>query len=210
MSCTVSYSFFFSNSTHCWTIKICSPVFTFVCLNGYYIYILQLDKFKLINLGVISSKMTSQFICKSLWSIIQPIKYDLLWILFKVNMNGQDSVRKRNRDRNESIDCAICGKTFTLRSNLSRHMRMHMGQFKFYCDKCKKGFADRSHFQEHMRKHEGLKYHCDYCGNPFANKHRYLYHLSVHTGKYRFSCERCSKGFNEQNLYSKHLKSCTI
>ena len=88
-------------------------------------------------------------------------------------------------------------------------MRLHTGQFKFYCDKCKKGFPDITHYNQHMRNHEGLKYHCDYCAKPFSTKHRYQYHLSVHTGRYKFVCELCNKGFNEKQIYYKHTESCT-
>ena len=82
-------------------------------------------------------------------------------ILFKVNGIGKN--RKINTDKTALIVCSKCPQTFTVRSSLTRHMPLHTGQFKFYCDKCKKGFADVTHFDEHMRKHEGLKYHCDYC-----------------------------------------------
>ena len=76
-------------------------------------------------------------------------------ILFKVNGIGKN--RKINTDKTALIVCSRCPRTFTLCSSLTRHMQLHTGQFKFYCDKCKKGFADVTHFDEHMRKHEGLK-----------------------------------------------------
>ena len=113
-----------------------------------------------------------------------------------------------NIDKSGLIACNKCGQTFTQRGNLSRHMKLHTGQFKFYCDKCKKGFSDITHYNQHMRSHEGLKYHCDYCAKPFSTKHRYQYHLSVHTGKYKFVCELCNKGFNEKQIYYKHVESC--
>ena len=107
-------------------------------------------------------------------------------------------VNGTGKDQKAQIVCSKCSQTFTLRSSLTRHMRLHTGQFKFYCDKCKKGFLIKHGYIEHMRKHEGLKYHCDYCAKPFMTKTAYQYHLSVHTGSYRFACERCNKGFNEQ------------
>ena len=73
--------------------------------------------------------------------------------------------------------------------------------------KCQKEFVDKTQYNEHMRKHEGLKYHCHYCGKPFSGRKAYYYHLSVHTGKYRFLCERCNKGFNGQHDFLKPVKS---
>ena len=58
-----------------------------------------------------------------------------------------------------------------------------------------------------MRTHEGLKYQCEHCSKTFISKKGFKYHLSVHTGKYRFVCEICNQGFNNQTKYEMHVKS---
>ena len=84
-------------------------------------------------------------------------------------MNGPDFIKKKP-DKSGIYACNKCEHTFTQSGSLNRHMRMHMGQFKYYCDQCKQGFVDRSNYNQHIRKHEWLKYHCDYCSKPFATK----------------------------------------
>ena len=114
----------------------------------------------------------------------------------------QRSVGKEDRNV-----CGRCNKRFSQASNLKRHMRLHTGQFQFYCDLCKKGYCDRPSYNEHTRKHEGLRYYCEYCSKPFMSKQKYQYHLSDHTGKYRFWCGTCLKGFNVKPTYETHIIS---
>ena len=87
----------------------------------------------------------------------------------KDKADGRNS-SQANAEKHEDIVCTRCGKCFTLRSSLSRHMKMHIGHFKYYCDQCKQGFPDVTHYNDHMRKHEGMKYYCEYCGKTIWNQ----------------------------------------
>ena len=102
-----------------------------------------------------------------------------------------------------SFVCEECDKTFATGKSLARHVQIHTGQFSYYCKLCKRGFNIDTNYKIHMRSHEGLK-HCQYCGKSFVNKQSHDYHLSVHTGHYRFTCDRCSKGFNNKNTFKNH------
>ena len=113
------------------------------------------------------------------------------------------------------LACSKCSKEFTSKSGLSRHMQLHIGQFRFFCDACRKGYNNNTAYKSHMAKHEGVKYKCDVCTKSFGRKellrdHKSVHtgmfrfqcnlwlrdHKSVHTGMFRFQCNLCGKGFN--------------
>ena len=102
------------------------------------------------------------------------------------------------------LQCNICYKKFSKTYNLNRHVVLHTGNFRWYCEKCRKGFAQKEMYIVHKRLHEGLKYKCEYCGKSFTQQVRLKYHMSEHTGNYRFKCDFCGKGFNRLPLYEKH------
>ena len=108
-------------------------------------------------------------------------------------------------DTKKIFRCEKCDKQFTALSSLERHMQLHAGHFRFYCDICRKGFNESINFSMHMRAHEGKRYKCEYCDKSYSNEINLKYHLSVHTGQYRLHCTLCGEGFNEGKLYEAHI-----
>uniref|UniRef100_A0A670YLG3 Zinc finger and BTB domain containing 6 n=1 Tax=Pseudonaja textilis TaxID=8673 RepID=A0A670YLG3_PSETE len=51
--------------------------------------------------------------------------------------------------------CLQCGKTFTQKKNLNRHIRGHMGIRPFQCMVCLKTFTAKSTLQDHLNIHSG-------------------------------------------------------
>ena len=109
----------------------------------------------------------------------------------------------------ENRVCSKCGKKFVTRAGLKKHMQLHTGQFRYFCDVCRKGYNGNHAYKVHMDKHRGIKYSCEFCPKTFAKQQSRDYHRSVHTGLYRFKCEVCQKGFNEKLVYEKHV-SCHV
>ena len=71
---------------------------------------------------------------------------------------------------------------------------------------CEKGYNQKENYQKHIRAHKGLKYRCKYCGKAFSSQPKLKCHMSEHTGKFRFMCDKCDKGFNVKQSFEKHSK----
>ncbi|XP_025938311.1 zinc finger and BTB domain-containing protein 6-like, partial [Apteryx rowi] len=78
--------------------------------------------------------------------------------------------------------CLQCGKTFTQKKNLNRHIWGHMGIRPFQCMVCLKTFTAKSTLQDHLNIHSGDRpYKCHCCDMDFKHKSALKKHLtSVH------------------------------
>ncbi|XP_075691638.1 zinc finger and BTB domain-containing protein 6 [Rhinoderma darwinii] len=80
--------------------------------------------------------------------------------------------------------CLQCGKTFTQKKNLNRHIRGHMGIRPFQCSVCLKTFTAKTTLQDHLNIHSGDRpYKCHCCDMDFKHKSALKKHLSSVHGK---------------------------
>ena len=103
--------------------------------------------------------------------------------------------------------CSRCGKPFTQKQKITRHLNTHTKHKPFQCEICNKRFSLELMLKQHMRIHTGEKpYKCDICGKTFKTSSSLTIHLRVHSGDKPMECKICGKRFNESSNLNKHMK----
>ncbi|XP_070392971.1 oocyte zinc finger protein XlCOF6-like isoform X2 [Dermacentor albipictus] len=115
----------------------------------------------------------------------------------------------------KDLDCPVCGKQFTKKYYLQRHLQMTACSGKpppsHLCELCGKVYSRKDNLREHLRAHAGevtrrKKYMCDHCGKTFHGISLLKIHIRVHTGERPFPCDFCNKGFPSVTALNKHRR----
>lgn len=98
--------------------------------------------------------------------------------------------------------CTLCGKSFTAKSTLLAHIKIHNGARLFACPECPKTYTRASYLRMHKLIHSGLArprpHACnrEKCDRTFTTKYSLLVHIAhTHSSERPFKCEICSKCF---------------
>ena len=86
--------------------------------------------------------------------------------------------------RNKRFACPVqpCGKKFSDRGHLKRHIRVHTGDRPFKCPTCERLFADKTNMNRHKETHSSnKKFECLGCHKKFIRKTSFIKHLGKNT-----------------------------
>jgi len=126
--------------------------------------------------------------------------------------------------------CKHCGKIFTLKGVLKRHVEIHTEGLVIICDICNESFKTRNLLKNHKyRTHrtnivspiatlneEALQvidelmlqdangWSCKHCGKGFEKKNDLKRHVEIHTDGLAFICNICYDSFKNRNLLRNH------
>ncbi|CAL4101075.1 unnamed protein product [Meganyctiphanes norvegica] len=106
--------------------------------------------------------------------------------------------------------CKNCEKFFALKSSLIQHEKIHSGDKPYQCSQCEKSFTQNGTLVQHMKTHTGVKpYHCNQCEKCFARKSQLVNHHRLHTGEKPYQCSHCDKYFSHSSGLVVHERTHT-
>lgn len=108
--------------------------------------------------------------------------------------------RKYSRKPELRVDehvCPKCDKTFSTRTNLTRHLLTHEGQKPYVCDVCGSGFTQNGSLKSHMVSTMKIL-------KPF--KLIFTHFQYIHTGERPFACHLCPKAFTQSKSLLFHMR----
>lgn len=102
--------------------------------------------------------------------------------------------------------CQKCSNRFSLKGNLTRHMKTHTGIRPHMCPHCDKTFIQANGLKAHLFRHTGNGgFKCDICDKTFNRKARLEMHtIYVHTDERNFPCLDCDKKFARKEDLQRH------
>jgi len=104
--------------------------------------------------------------------------------------------------------CDLCGKTFSRKNDLSRHLMLHSGERKYSCTFCDSKFIGSGDLHKHVRIHTGEKpYKCKFegCGKSFTQKGDLNKHLKIHLKIKNHKCPLCDYSCIQGSDLSNHM-----
>lgn len=121
------------------------------------------------------------------------------------------------KSSNKSFNCSECGKYYSSRRGLQRHLRSHGDQKsqaeELRCDLCEEFFKSHAARMAHQRLHhpdavepEQQSFECSECSRQFDRRVNYIYHLKVNHGVSELECNVCHKRFASRAALTTHLR----
>ena len=130
---------------------------------------------------------------------------------FDSNNNGEKIVLKEKvrlcencEVKEKPFNCGQCDSTFRLKSDLTKHEKIHTGKEPLSCSKCDSNIDQRSELVEHEQIHTGEKpFSCSKCDSEFNQKSELVEHEQAHMEK-PFSCPKCDSIFDQRSELAEH------
>ena len=113
-------------------------------------------------------------------------------------------------NENMQYNCDQCGKIFSKKSNLNRHIQSVHENVQYKCKKCDKSYSDKSHLNAHIKSiHENIRFPCNQCGKVLHSQgglaaHKKSQHPNENAKFYY--CDFCTYTTNIKGNFIAHCK----
>jgi len=118
-------------------------------------------------------------------------------------------IRVMHTQAKKMFPCELCDKSFSSDDNLKKHvLRVHAKLKNFWCAECGKGFTLKATLTKHLLVHTGVKkLACHYCEKMFYNQSNLEAHeVRNHTRKFPHVCADCGRGYMRPGQLKKHYE----
>ncbi|XP_071541248.1 uncharacterized protein [Panulirus ornatus] len=132
--------------------------------------------------------------------------------------------------------CEKCNFSFSFRSELRKHVKLHSSKYHFTCKNCHQAFQQEIYLAKHQcgrslfhsqntfssntlmqvipqttkKLENGCTYKCDECGRRFHKKILLNVHRRTHSGEKPYKCKECDKRFVSATHCRVHRRTHTV
>lgn len=121
--------------------------------------------------------------------------------------HGDVKIAERAQCVNGRFVCEFCNNTFSERTSLKFHIRIHLGVNLKPCGFCDRAFSRETYLRQHIKNNHSNNSPCPQCDLVFNSKQELREHtIKIHTQpKVKvYPCPICSRNFNRINNLAEH------
>ncbi|ERE75154.1 zinc finger protein 445 isoform X2 [Cricetulus griseus] len=127
-----------------------------------------------------------------------------------------------NKDEEKQLNCRHCGKSFSCKSYVLEHQRIHTKEKPYKCTRCRKTFRWQSNFSRHKRSHleqefrkqekcrEESKQNSNQsqdCGKTFTKKKPLIERRRIRKRQKAYQCTECGETFTYRSACIIHMEN---
>ncbi|AGO12089.1 AaceriAEL278Wp [[Ashbya] aceris (nom. inval.)] len=124
-----------------------------------------------------------------------------------VSLSSVESTASSTRRKTHYCDYEGCYKAFTRPSLLTEHQQTaHQGVRAYQCEQCGRGFTKKSHLERHLFSHSETKpFSCAVCGKGVTTRQQLRRHEITHTKSFKCPHEGCGEAFYKHPQLRSHV-----